>query len=100
MPNNQRSEKRGEHTAPCRRLDPELFFPATDGTNYYRPTDAERAALAVCAICPLAHRTACLDQALTFPADQQHGVVGGATAIQRKTIIRGRKAAELIGVAA
>lgn len=100
MPNNHRSEKRGEHTAPCRDLDLNVFFPETDGTNYRHPTARERIALQVCAACPLARRTACLDEALGFPLNEQHGVVGGTTAIQRKTIIRGRKAAELIGVAA
>ncbi|MEV7600020.1 WhiB family transcriptional regulator [Kitasatospora sp. NPDC089797] len=100
MPSINGSEKRGEPAAPCRSLDLHVFFPETDGSNYRRPTDSERVALQVCDTCPLARRAACLDQALGFPLSEQYGVIGGATAIQRKTIIRGRQAAEIIGVAA
>ncbi|MFF2077127.1 WhiB family transcriptional regulator [Kitasatospora sp. NPDC058162] len=101
MPSINGSEKRGEPTAPCRSLDDlSVFFPQTDGSNFRHPTARERIALRVCATCPLARRAACLDEALSFPLDDQYGVVGGTTAIQRKTIIRGRQAAKLIGVAA
>ncbi|MFB6889447.1 WhiB family transcriptional regulator [Kitasatospora sp. NPDC056327] len=93
------SVKRGE-PLPCTGLDPDLFFPKTDGTDFRRPTAAERLALAVCGRCPLARRDACLREALRHPAHEQYGVVGAATAAQRRVIIRGREASRQLGVAA
>ncbi len=93
--------KRGEALPqPCAGLDLNLFFPATESVDLTRPNAAERTALAVCAGCPLAARRLCLEQALTYPISDQFGVVGGATGAQRKALIRGRKAALLVGVAA
>lgn len=95
--------KRGEHTpAPCANtdLDVDLFFPAVDGIDYKRPTRCEQRALAVCAECPLARRAACLEDALAYPASEQYGVVGGATASQRQAILIGRTLAARLGVAA
>lgn len=95
--------KRGEHpAAPCSSadIDVNLFFPAVDGINYQRPTRCEQRALAVCAECPLARRAACLEGALEYPADEQYGVVGGATASQRQAILIGRALSARLGVAA
>lgn len=68
----------------CAGRDPELFYPVkdTDGT---RPNREERRALAVCAACPV--QPACLDSALEFPAAEQHGVIGGMTAAQRRAAL-------------
>jgi WhiB family transcriptional regulator, redox-sensing transcriptional regulator len=55
----------------CAETDPEIFFPEKG-----QPT---RAALAVCAACPV--RELCL---ATFGPITPHGVVGGTTAQQRR----------------
>ncbi|WP_286158464.1 WhiB family transcriptional regulator [Streptomyces sp. CB03911] len=85
---------------PCAGLDLNLFFPAVESTDYTRPNAREKAALKICAACPLAARTACLTDALTHPISDQYGVSGNTTAVQRQTILRGRKVAQLAGVAA
>lgn len=85
---------------PCTSYPIDFFFPTTDSTSIRRPNAPERAALRVCAGCPLAARKACLREALAWPRDKQYGVVGGTTAAQRKAIIRGRLVAESAGVAA
>jgi hypothetical protein len=92
-------ETGGEAAKPCAGLPLDLFFPKHDGPFYNQPTGPERAALNVCATCPLASRRACLNEALKWPAYHQHGVVGGTTASQRRAIINGRKAEALAGVA-
>ena len=93
--------KRGEALPqPCAGLDLNLFFPTTESVDLTRPNTAEKTALAVCADCPLAARRLCLEQALTYPISDQYGVVGGASAAQRKALIRGRNAARLVGVTA
>ncbi|MFE2911423.1 WhiB family transcriptional regulator [Kitasatospora indigofera] len=75
--------------SPCTQVDPDLFFPKTDGEDPSLPTPAEQEALAVCAGCPLGAKAACLLKALdAAPAWHQWGVVGGATASQRKAILR------------
>ncbi|MCG6497622.1 WhiB family transcriptional regulator [Kitasatospora sp. A2-31] len=103
MPKNvSSSPERGEPAAPCKRpdVDPDLFFPETDGSNFRRPTASERIALNLCAQCPIAQRAACLADALNYPLDAQYGVVGGATASQRQAILRGRQVALQLGAAA
>lgn len=65
----------------CKRADPELFFPsATDRTA---PAQA-RAAKAVCAGCQV--RAECLAYALA--TRQIHGVWGGTTEDERRTMTR------------
>lgn len=91
---------RGAARPPCTSYPIDFFFPTTDSTSIRRPNAPERAALRVCAGCPLAARKACLREALAWPRDKQYGVVGGTTAAQRKAIIRGRLVAETAGVAA
>lgn len=69
-------------TAACAGEDLELFF----GPDGERQTDREvreARALMVCASCPLATRTACLEAALAPSPSGQHGVQGGMTAAQR-----------------
>ncbi|WP_280698105.1 WhiB family transcriptional regulator [Kitasatospora sp. GP82] len=98
MPENTRREE--TKPAPCTRYETGFFFPAADSRHIEWPNADEQAALDVCATCPLVARRNCLEGELSYAVDKQFGVVGGATAAQRKAIIRGRKAAQLAGVAA
>src|SRR2546423_14012554 len=70
----------------CRGVDPELFFGPADSSAGQAIFDLERQALLVCAGCPV--RAACLAAALEFPADEQHGVIGGMAAGQRQAVLR------------
>ncbi|HEV7451399.1 MAG TPA: WhiB family transcriptional regulator [Pseudonocardiaceae bacterium] len=70
----------------CWAVDPEVFFGPADSPAGAPVHAWERRALAVCAGCPVV--TACLTEALKFPADDQHGVVGGMTAGQRRAVLR------------
>jgi WhiB family transcriptional regulator, redox-sensing transcriptional regulator len=64
----------------CRRADPELFFPSgTDGA----PERAMKAK-AVCVRCPV--RAECL--AFALATSQKHGVWGGTTEDERRTMTR------------
>src|SRR2546423_8264394 len=69
----------------CRGVDPELFFGPADSSAGQAIFDLERQALLVCAGCPV--RAACLAAALEFPADEQHGVIGGMAAGQRQALL-------------
>lgn len=85
--------QRGE-AKPCTAYPVSHFFPQQESrAGSGQPTAGERAALRVCASCPLALRGQCLESELARPASDQHGVVGGTTASQRRAIIRSRKAA-------
>lgn len=79
-----------QHTArstpACGGVDPEVFFGPTDSPEGGPIHSWERQALSVCAACPLS--AACLAAALTFPARDQHGVVGRMTAGQRRAALR------------
>lgn len=90
--------KPGEAAKPCTGYPLTHFFPETESKGG-KPTAGERAALKVCARCPLAARGRCLEEALRFPVEQQYGVVGGTTAAQRRLIIRARRAAEAVETA-
>ncbi len=70
----------------CWEVDPEVFFGPADSLSSSSLHRWERRALAVCAGCPL--RTACLTEALEYPAVEQYGVVGGMTAGQRRAALR------------
>src|SRR2546423_4411563 len=70
----------------CRGVDPELFFGPADSSAGQAIFDLERQAVLVCAGCPV--RAACLAAALEFPADEQHGVIGGMAAGQRQALLR------------
>ncbi|MFJ4673025.1 WhiB family transcriptional regulator [Kitasatospora purpeofusca] len=100
MPSTPGTKRGDTDPRPCANTDLDLFFPAEDSASYTKPNDQERAAQAVCARCPFAAKATCLENALRLPAKDQWGVAGGATAAQRRTIIRGREAARMIGVAA
>lgn len=72
----------------CRKVDPEMFFGPADSPENGPPVHVwERRALAVCADCALV--TACRAMALELPAAEQHGVLGGMTAGQRRAALRG-----------
>jgi hypothetical protein len=70
----------------CWGVDPELFFGPDDSPGTGPLFGWERRALAVCAGCSVT--ATCLVQALEFPADEQYGVIGGATAAQRRALLR------------
>ncbi|MGH3979876.1 MAG: WhiB family transcriptional regulator [Pseudonocardiaceae bacterium] len=83
---------RPQHPA-CWGVDPELFFGPADSPEGEPARDWERRALSVCAGCPVV--AACLTEALTFPARDQHGVTGGTTAAQRRALLRAPHRREL-----
>ncbi|WP_327071694.1 WhiB family transcriptional regulator [Kitasatospora sp. NBC_01302] len=88
--------QRGEpNRRPCTDYPADHFFPETE-TKGGKPSAGEAAALRVCASCPLATRGACLEDALRFKSWDQHGVVGGTTAAQRRLIVRSRRAARTV----
>jgi WhiB family redox-sensing transcriptional regulator len=65
--------------AACRELDPEIFFPiSTTGAALGQVHEAQ----AICARCPVAAH--CLDWALR--TGQDHGVWGGTTPEERRTL--------------
>lgn len=70
----------------CWGVDPELFFGPGDSAEDQPVFSWERQALRVCAGCPI--QAQCLAEALEFPPDEQHGVIGGMTAAQRRALLR------------
>lgn len=84
----------GSTPTPCAGVPTDAFYPAVDGRIPSRPTPTERAALLICGTCPAATRKQCLRDALTWPIGDQHGVVGGTTASQRRAILWGAKVAQ------
>lgn len=70
----------------CWGVDPELFFGPGDSDEGQNILDWEQRALSVCAACPV--QAGCLAAALEFPRDEQHGVIGGMTAAQRRVLLR------------
>ncbi len=66
--------------AGCRSVDPEVFFPD-------RPHDHALAAKAICRGCPV--RPQCLEFALDARLD--HGVWGGLTEVERRSLRRSRQ---------
>jgi hypothetical protein len=84
---------------PCTDYEFDVFFPERESSFADRPSPGERAALKICAGCPLASRLECLNGALAYPIKSQWGVIGGTTAVQRQTILRGRRQEALAGLA-
>lgn len=71
----------------CQGLDPEIFYGPSDSPEGHLVLHPwEWAAQEVCWSCPV--ETACLAEALRWPAKDQHGVIGGMTAGQRKAALR------------
>jgi WhiB family redox-sensing transcriptional regulator len=81
------------HHAACQQHDPELFF--TD------PSDSQRiqAAKRICASCPV--RSACLADVMTWEQPgARYGVVGGASAPERRQLHRTAPGSKKSGEAA
>ncbi|WP_311202682.1 WhiB family transcriptional regulator [Actinophytocola gossypii] len=72
--------------AACRDDDPELFFPISEVGPGARQTAQAKA---VCARCPV--RTQCLEYALDNGLS--HGIFGGMTESDRRTLARRTRAA-------
>lgn len=68
-------------TLPCQEAGPEVFYGPADSGPGARLFAWEWKALEHCWSCPV--EAACLAKALSWPAKDQHGVVGGMTAGQR-----------------
>lgn len=64
--------------ANCRSADPDAMFP-----DKGRGSAGVRDARMICAGCPMAVWSACLDKALRLPADQVQGVWASTTIKQR-----------------
>lgn len=71
--------------AACGGMSTEAFFPEQPG----RPGDPHRAAIEICATCPV--RTECLEYALSN--DERWGIWGGKTPRQRLRIAADRRRA-------
>jgi Transcription factor WhiB len=70
----------------CDDEDPDVFYGPVDSAGSEKLLAWERKALAICAECRFQQK--CLTDALQHPAAQQHGVVGGMTAGQRRALLR------------
>lgn len=73
--------------APCRQVDPEVFFEITGPGDWRARAIQERWAKAICAGCEI--RTRCLKVALAN--DERFGIFGGLNARERAAL--GRRAA-------
>jgi Transcription factor WhiB len=69
----------------CNDGDPEVFFGPIDSLVIGKLYAWEAKALAICARCLIQKR--CLAEALRYPVSEQHGVVGGMTASQRRALM-------------
>jgi WhiB family redox-sensing transcriptional regulator len=82
-----RSDHQLRQVAPCRTVDNvEIFFP--DGGH----PDITAKAKAICRLCPIDLRTACLQAALD---GYEHGVWGGTTESERRNMRRARASSGL-----
>lgn len=81
------------HSAVCRDVDPDLFFPVGDEGDLVaaQVADAKR----VCGGCPAVTR--CLDWALSTGQDE--GVWGGTTPAERRALRRSPRLRQLLEVA-
>lgn len=70
-----------QRTLPCQEAGPEAFYGPADSGPGARLFAWEWMALEYCCSCPV--EAACLAEALSWPAKDQFGVVGGMTAGQR-----------------
>ncbi|WP_411152174.1 WhiB family transcriptional regulator [Streptomyces sp. A30] len=79
--------------AACPGLDTHLFF-ARPSELDQQPNKGERAALAVCAVCPAAVRAVCLERDLAqSELTRINGVFGGVRQEERREMFRARQAA-------
>lgn len=70
---------------PCQETNPEAFYGPADSGPGARIFAWEWKALEYCWACPVVSE--CLAEALTWPAKDQHGVIGGMTAGQRRAVL-------------
>ncbi|MGW4825109.1 WhiB family transcriptional regulator [Streptomyces sp. NPDC004227] len=83
----------GRPQAACTGLDTQIFF-ARPSELDQQPNKGERAALAVCAVCPAAVRAVCLERDVTqSELTRIHGVFGGVRQEERRQMFRARRAA-------
>jgi WhiB family redox-sensing transcriptional regulator len=74
-----------ENPAPCTKEDPELFHPV----SYQGGNDLQiKQAKAVCKVCPITTRLACLEYAME--TGDQYGIFGATTPLERDDIRRKR----------
>lgn len=81
----QLSVQRAKVQPACWGVEPDTFFGSADSADGQPLFGWEREALVVCTGCPV--QAACLAAALEFLADEQHGVIGGMTAGQRRVLL-------------
>lgn len=83
----------GRPQAACTGLDTQLFFARPSELD--QPANkGERAALAVCAVCPAAVRAVCLERDLAqSELTRINGVFGGVRQEERRQMFRARQAA-------
>lgn len=72
-------DERWHADAACAEADPSLFFAGDE--------ESTRAAMELCAVCPV--RRTCLEEALAL--GEMHGVWGGTTEPERRRMIRARR---------
>lgn len=82
-----------QRTLPCQEAGPEVFCGPIDGPGDSEPGQQPHAWewLAMedyCWSCPV--ESPCLAQALSWPIEDQYGVVGGMTAGQRRAVLQRR----------
>jgi WhiB family redox-sensing transcriptional regulator len=83
----------GRPQAACAGLDTQLFF-ARPSELDAQPNTGERAALAVCAVCPVGVRAVCLERDLAqSELTRINGVFGGVRQEERRQMYRARQAA-------
>lgn len=83
----------GRARAACTGLDTQIFF-ARPSELDQQPNKGERAALAVCAVCPAAVRAVCLERDLAqSELTRINGVFGGVRQEERREMYRVRQAA-------
>ncbi|MEV5568708.1 WhiB family transcriptional regulator [Spirillospora sp. NPDC052269] len=88
-----RPEPIGWEERPCIDTGDELWFGPGDGAERESLKEARRRvqlAKQTCAECPLTLRRHCLEQALQFSAEDQHGVCGGLDARERRALLNNR----------
>lgn len=89
----------GRPQAACTGLDTQIFF-ARPSELDQPPNKGERSALAVCAVCPAAIRTVCLERDLAqSEITRINGVFGGIRQEERREMYRARQQARSGGAA-
>ncbi|MFJ8495336.1 WhiB family transcriptional regulator [Streptomyces sp. NPDC094038] len=86
-------DEEGRPRAACTGLNTQIFFARPSELDQL-PNKGERSALAVCAVCPAAVRTVCLERDLAqSELTRINGVFGGVRQEERREMFRARQAA-------